>query len=288
MKRFLQLLKSCLGRILNQGKPNSLAEGAYGALIACDLDEKLRITNEMAKAWENRQLSLTGSKRITAPKRPGRPDKPELIPPSEVRKRPLTSAKGRIALIHAITHIELNAIDLALDIIVRFAHEKMPRSFFDGWVMVAREEAKHFTLLRERLAELDTSYGDLPAHDGLWEAAGETGHDLSARLAVVPLVLEARGLDVTPPMIGKLKAAGDHKTAEIFKIIYEDEKGHVAVGAKWFRFLCNKNGLDPSSTFNKLVAKHFRGHLKGPFNDRARCATGLTPLFYRSLSPLGN
>jgi uncharacterized ferritin-like protein (DUF455 family) len=269
-------------------KPNSLAEGAYGALIACDLDEKVRVTNEMATAWENRKLSLLGSKRLKAPERPGRPEKPELIPPSEVRKRPLTSAKGRLALVHAIAHIELNAIDLALDIIVRFALEKMPRSFFDGWVMVAKEEAKHFTLLRERLSELDASYGDLPAHDGLWEAASETGHDLSARLAVVPLVLEARGLDVTPPMVAKLRSAGDHKTAEIFNIIYEDEKGHVAVGAKWFRFLCNKNGLDPSSTFNKLVAKHFRGHLKGPFNDRARCATGLTPLFYRSLSPLGN
>lgn len=269
-------------------KPNSLAEGAFGALVSCNLDEKIQLTNAMAEAWENCKLSLTGAKRITAPDRPGRPDKPELISPSEVRKRPLTSAKGRLALIHAIAHIELNAIDLALDIIVRFAHEKMPRSFFDGWVMVAREEAKHFTLLRERLAKLDASYGDFPAHDGLWEAASETGHDLSARLAVVPLVLEARGLDVTPPMVEKLKAAGDHETAEIFNIIYEDEKGHVAVGAKWFRFLCNKQGLDPSATFNKLVSKHFRGHLKGPFNDRARCATGLTPLFYRSLSPLGN
>lgn len=269
-------------------KPNSLAEGAYSALVACDLDGKIQLTNAMAQAWERRQLSLTGSRRILAPDRPGRPDKPELIPPSEVRKRPLTSAKGRLALIHAIAHIELNAIDLALDIIVRFAHEKMPRSFFDGWVMVAREEAKHFTLLRERLAKLDAKYGDLPAHDGLWEAASETGHDLNARLAVVPLVLEARGLDVTPPMVEKLKSAGDHETAEIFNIIYEDEKGHVAVGAKWFRFLCNKQGLNPALTFNRLVAKHFRGHLKGPFNDRARCATGLTPLFYRSLSPLGN
>lgn len=269
-------------------KPNSLAEGAYRALIACDLDEKIQLTNAMAKAWEDRALSLTSSKRFSAPLRPGRPDKPELISPSEVRKRPLTSAKGRLALIHAIAHIELNAIDLALDIIVRFVHQKMPRSFFDGWVMVAKEEAKHFTLLRERLAKLGADYGDLPAHDGLWEAASETGHDLSARLAVVPLVLEARGLDVTPPMVEKLKSAGDHETAEIFNIIYEDEKGHVAVGAKWFRFLCNKQGLDPSATFNKLVAKHFRGHLKGPFNDRARCATGLTPLFYRSLSPLGN
>lgn len=287
-KKFWQLRKNSLASVNAITKPNSLVEGAFSALVTCNLDDKIRLTNSAAQAWEDRKLSLTGSKRIQAPDRPGRPPKPELIPPSQVKKRPLTSAKGRLALIHAIAHIELNAIDLALDIIVRFAHERMPRSFFDGWVMVAKEEAKHFTLLRDRLADLDADYGDLPAHDGLWEAASETGHDINARLAVVPLVLEARGLDVTPPMVAKLRAAGDHKTADIFDIIYEDEKGHVAVGAKWFRFLCNKQGLDPSATFNKLVAQHFRGHLKGPFNDRARCANGLTPLFYRSLSPLGN
>lgn len=274
--------------VLKYVKPDSLAQGAYCALVACSLNEKISLTNSLSKAWQSRQLSLYGGKRIKAPDRPGRPEKPELIPPAEVRKRPLTSAKGRLALIHAIAHIELNAIDLALDIIVRFAHEKMPRSFFDGWVKVAQEEAKHFSLLQQRLADLGAEYGDLPAHDGLWEAASETGHDIHARLAVVPLVLEARGLDVTPPMVEKLRAAGDHETADIFNIIYEDEKGHVAIGAKWFRFLCNKQGLEPASTFNALVSKHFRGHLKGPFNDRARCATGLTPLFYRSLSPLGN
>jgi len=269
-------------------KLESLETGAYNALIASDLDEKIERTIELAEAWQSRRLSLHHTTRIKAPDRPGRPSKPDLLPPSQVPRRPLTSARGRLALVHAIAHIELNAIDLALDIIVRFAHEKMPRSFFDGWVRVAREEAKHFTLLRKRLHDLGSFYGELAAHDGLWEAAGETGHDIHARLAVVPLVLEARGLDVTPPMVEKLRAAGDHETADIFNIIYEDEKGHVAVGAKWFRFLCNKNGLDPALTFNRLVSKHFRGHLKGPFNDRARCATGLTPLFYRSLSPVGN
>lgn len=266
----------------------TLAEGACLALSCCDLDGKVAITNSLSDAWQNRTLSLGSSKRLKIPTRPGRPLKPELIPPREMPKRPLKSQKGRIALVHAIAHIELNAIDLALDIIVRFADQHMPRSFFDGWMRVAQEEAKHFTLLRERLAKYGASYGDLPAHDGLWEAAGETGHDLIARLAIVPLVLEARGLDVTPPLIDKLTAFNDHETAEIFKIIYEDEKGHVAVGAKWFRFLCNKHGLEPATTFSKLVQKHFRGHLKGPFNDRARSANGLTPLFYRSLSPLGN
>ncbi len=223
-----------------------------------------------------------------APIRPGRPEKPDLMPPSEVPKRNLSSAKGRKALVHAIAHIELNAIDLALDIIVRFADQKIPRSFFDGWVMVAAEEAKHFSLLQQRLQDYGLAYGDMPAHDGLWEAAGETGHDICARLAIVPLVLEARGLDVTPPLIDKLRSLGDEKTANIFEIIYEDEKGHVAVGAKWFRFYCNKQGIDPAETFRKLVQKHFRGSLKAPFNDRARSSNGLTPLFYRNLSPLGN
>jgi len=269
-------------------RPTSLAEGALTALIASDIDEKVALTNALAFNWENRKLSLIGTRRVTAPARPGRPEKPELLPPSDVPKRPITSAKGRLALVHAIAHIELNAIDLALDIIVRFAYEKMPRSFFDGWMRVAKEEAKHFTLLRERLATLNAHYGALPAHDGLWEAAGETGHDLIARLAIVPLVLEARGLDVTPPLIEKLKSIGDHETAGIFKIIYEDEKGHVAVGAKWFRFLCQKQGLEPAKTFTELVAKHFRGHLKGPFNDRARASNGLTPLFYKALSSAGN
>ncbi len=268
--------------------PQSLASGAYDALVCADLDDKVAITNLVSQAWRDRRLSLTCSRNVTAPARPGRPEKPELLPPAEVPKRPLNSAKGRLALIHAIAHIELNAIDLALDIIVRFTNQKMPRSFFDGWMQVAFEEAKHFNLLRNRLKKLGSDYGDLPAHDGLWEAAGETGHDICARLAVVPLVLEARGLDVTPPLIKKLRSSGDHETADIFNIIYEDEKGHVAVGAKWFRFLCNKQGLDPNKTFQILVRKHFRGHLKPPFNDRARCANGLTPLFYRTVSPYGN
>ncbi|MEM7214192.1 MAG: ferritin-like domain-containing protein [Pseudomonadota bacterium] len=268
--------------------PASLAEGACMALLSDDLDEKVRITNETAVLWKSRRISLTGARRIPPPKRPGRPAKPILLQPAEVPKRPLNSARGRKALVHAIAHIELNAIDLALDVIVRSAWQRIPRSFFDGWLMVAEEEAKHFTLLRQRLADFDMEYGDLPAHDGLWEAAGETGHDLIARLAIVPLVLEARGLDVTPPLVSKLRAIGDNKTADIFSIIYEDEKGHVAVGAKWFRFLCNRNGLDPANTFKQLVQKHFRGSLKAPFNDRARSSNGLTPLFYRNLSSVGN
>ncbi len=269
-------------------RPKSLIAGANQALLSCDLEEKVAVTQLTARLWRERTLSLSDGSIIYPAERPGRPSKPELLPPVEVPKRPLKSKRGRLALIHAIAHIELNAIDLALDIVVRFGREPMPRSFFDGWMKVADEEAKHFTLLRKRLQLEGHDYGDLPAHDGLWEAAGETGHDLTARLAIVPLVLEARGLDVTPPLVKKLREFGDHQTAAIFEIIYEDEKGHVAVGAKWFRFLCQRQGIDPAASFAKLVSKYFRGHLKPPFNDRARAANGLTPLFYRSLSSLGN
>lgn len=274
--------------MLNDWRPESLLHGVHCALVDCDIEQKVRITQLTATHWFGRTLSFSDGRQREIPDRPGRPERPLLLPPASVPKRPLKSERGRKALVHAIAHIELNAIDLALDIVLRFSEQRMPRSFYDGWMRVAFEEAKHFSLLRARLKEMGADYGDLPAHDGLWEAAGETGNDMVARLAIVPLVLEARGLDVTPPLIRKLVEQGDTKTAEIFKIIYEDEKGHVAVGAKWFRFLCQRQGLDPNRMFSELVRKHFRGHLKPPFNDRARSSNGLTPLFYRSLSPAGN
>lgn len=167
-------------------------------------------------------------------------------------------------------------------------HYKMPRSFYDGWVRVALEEAKHFTLLQERLNEMGGEYGDLDAHDGLWEAAQVTDHALTARLAVVPLILEARGLDITPALLKKMHAVGDEKSARIFEIIYRDEQGHVAVGAKWFRYLCLREGKEPAQAFQELVRKYFRGPLKPPFNDMARSRAGLTPGFYRALSSAGN
>ncbi|MCB1386582.1 MAG: ferritin-like domain-containing protein [Nitratireductor sp.] len=271
-------------------RPDCLASAATRALIASDPAEKTALTNDMARLWEARRLSLVSpaARRLSLPARPGRPDRPQLLPPAKVPRRSINSRRGRIALLHAIAHIELNAIDLALDIIARFAPIAMPRSFFDGWVMVAKEEAKHFGLLQARLADFDTAYGNLPAHDGLWEAAQRTGHDLAARLAVVPLVLEARGLDVTPGLIGQIEAIGDHRTAAIFRIIYEDEKGHVAVGAKWFRYLCHKQGREPAAAFQQLVRSYFRGPLKPPFNDLARARSGITPGFYRALSPAGN
>lgn len=208
-----------------------------------------------------------------------------MVPPTQVKRRSLNSPQGRIALLHAIAHIELNAIDLALDIVARFASGQMPLSFYDGWMQVAFEEAKHFNLVNDRLRALGAQYGDLPAHDGLWQAAHDTRNSLMARLAVVPLILEARGLDVTPSMRANMRLAGDEDSAAVLDIIYEDEKKHVAIGAKWFRFLCKRHRLDPAATFQDLVRANFRGGLKPPFNDLARAAAGLTPSFYRALSP---
>lgn len=193
-------------------------------------------------------------------------------------------AAGRIALIHAIAHIELNAIDLAWDMIARFADSGLPRTFYDDWVKVADEEAKHFSLLSKRLEAMGAVYGDLPAHDGLWQAAQETAHDVLARLAVAPLVLEARGLDVTPGMIERLTQAGDKDSVAVLRVILEDEIGHVAVGQRWFAHIAAARGLEPAVTFRSLVKKHYRGRLKPPFNKTHRDAAGLQADWYEPLA----
>ncbi len=262
----------------------SLRGGATAAILSADLNIKTRLAQATATRWFERRLSLRSPLDPPLPERPGRPAKPELVPPKAVGKRSLHTINGRIATLHAIAHIELNAVDLALDIVARFATEPVPNSFFDGWMQVAFEEAKHFRMVRARLKEMGADYGDMPAHDGLWQAAHSTRNDLTARLAVVPLILEARGLDVTPSLQAKMRESGDLETAAILDVIYNDEKGHVAVGAKWFRFLCARERKDPAATFKELVRANFRGSLKAPFNDIARAEAGLTPSFYRSLT----
>jgi len=219
------------------------------------------------------------------PARPARPERPLLLPPRDMpKRRNFGSHAGRIALLHALAHIELNAIDLAWDIIARFSELDLPRSFYSDWVEVAAEEAEHFALLAERLEALGARYGDLPAHDGLWEAAANTAHDLLARLALVPLVLEARGLDVTPEMIRRLERAGDCGSAAILDRIYRDEIGHVAVGARWFEWLCRERDLVPDAAFRDLVRCHFTGSLKPPFNHAAREAAGFPASYYEPLA----
>ncbi|MEM1049145.1 MAG: ferritin-like domain-containing protein [Pseudomonadota bacterium] len=267
----------------------SLADAASRIVSTPDLDRKKAMAHQAAGLWFRRALSRTHTSRPDRdmPARPGRPEKPELRAPRDMPHRSAGGRRGRIALLHSLAHIELNAVDLTWDLVGRFAGEDLPRSFFDDWVKVGLEEAKHFGLLQRRLVDYESSYGALPAHDGLWEATQETAHSLLARLAILPLVLEARGLDVTPPLIDKMRLAEDHDSARVLEIIYRDEKTHVAFGAKWFRFMCDRCKARAEPAFHELVRKHFRGPLKPPFNDRARSQAGLTPGFYRPLMLTG-
>ena len=270
------------------GERETLATAALSIVTASDIERKIEMAKQTATAWFARRLVATRATGTLAfPDRPGRPDAPVLLPPRDMPRRSATGARGRFALLHSLAHIELNAIDMTWDLVARFAHIRMPRAFHDDWVQVGLEEAKHLELLIRRLGELGGAYGDLPAHDGLWQAAHETGHDLLARLTVVPLVLEARGLDVSPAMIEKLHLAGDEASAAILGVIYRDEKRHVAAGMRWFRFLCHRDGLPLERTFQRLVQQNFRGALKPPFNDAARSEAGLTPGFYKPLTAFG-
>ena len=264
----------------------SLADAACAVLTTADADTKAAVAREAAAAWKSGVLPLlpTQGEAPVPPLRPGRPTSPPLLPPAEMPRRSFKGARGRFALLHAVAHIELNAIDLAFDIVARFARQDLPKAFFDDWASVGDDEARHFGLLQARLAAMGGRYGDLPAHDGLWQAAEETRHDLMARLAVVPMVLEARGLDVTPAMIERLEAAGDSESAAALRVIYEEEKRHVAAGAAWFRHLCAKEGRDPEAAFHETVKRHFRGDLKPPFNEAARLEAGMPPAFYEPLA----
>ncbi len=269
-------------------KPRSLAAGARAIVLAEDPLEKVRLARLTAGMWRDRRLSLgLLSAGEAMPDRPGRPPRPELKPPRDMPRRTMHGERGRIALLHSLAHIELNAVDMTWDLIGRFAHEPMPQSYFDDWVGVGLEEAEHFALVAQRIGQMGAAYGDLPAHDGLWQAAQATGHSLVARLAVVPLVLEARGLDVSPAMIASLEAAGDEDSAAVLHVIYRDEKRHVACGARWFRFLADRLGEAPEPLFQNLVRRNFRGPIKPPFNDRARSEAGLTPGFCKPLVAVG-
>lgn len=215
---------------------------------------------------------------------PGRPWRPVLVNPRHLPRRGLHTEQGRLALIHAIAHIEFNAINLAWDAVYRF--RGMPDAFYDEWAQVALEEAYHFELLQSRLVELGAQYGDLPAHDGLWQMACETDHDVMVRMALVPRVLEARGLDVTPGMVKRLTAIGDTRTVDILQVILRDEIGHVAVGSKWFNHICNRRGLEPEVTFLSLINQYMKGQVREPFHLQARYDAGFSVEEMQALSEL--
>ncbi|MEN3950683.1 ferritin-like domain-containing protein [Iodidimonas sp. SYSU 1G8] len=264
----------------------SLTEAACAVLTTPGGRDKATLSRVVAAAWARGEISVLGA--AIPPDRPARPGTPELLPPAQMpRRRSAGSTGTRIALLHALAHIELNAIDLAWDLIARFAADDLPREFFDQWVTVAAEEGLHFLLIEDRLAALSAHYGALPAHDGLWEAATETAHDLRARLAIVPMVLEARGLDVTPAMIGRFERSGDEESAAILRIVLRDEIGHVAVGKFWFDYLCARTGDDSPTLWRNLVRTHFRGALKPPFNREAREKAGFPPDLYLGADTTG-
>ena len=215
---------------------------------------------------------------------PGRPPRPRLVHPRELPRRGFGSADGLAAFVHAVAHIEFNAIDLAWDAVYRF--RGMPARFYADWASVANDEARHFMMLRGRLQSLGHDDGSFDAHNGLWEMAVKTAHDGLARMALVPRVLEARGLDVTPGMIVKLRQRGDDATADILEVILREEVGHVAAGSRWFRWHCERRGLEPRATFRALLAEYARAVLYGPFNREARLEAGFDAEELASLDAL--
>lgn len=229
----------------------------------------------LAKFWHAGQLSLDVNAALQAQVAiPGRPALPELISPKFVKHRSMRTTEGRAALIHALTHIEFNAINLALDAIWRFGG--MPTAYYVDWLQVAGEEALHFSLLAAHLQVLGHRYGDFPAHNSMWEMADKTSADILARMALVPRTLEARGLDATPLTRAKLAQAGDQAAAEILDIILRDEIGHVAIGNHWYKVLCDARGLDPVATYADLALHYKAPVLRGPFNLEARRAAGFS------------
>lgn len=249
-----------------------LYEHAEKALRCGDIDLKLAQVDTLYRGWQLRQIKFDDAYPVCHIPTPGRPDRPVLVHPSKVEKRKLGTAEGRAVLIHAIAHIEFNAINLALDAVYRF--RGLPMDYYGDWLRVAYEEAYHFRLLRDRLTVLGFQYGDFTAHDGLWTMAVKTADDPLARMALVPRILEARGLDVTPGIQAKLRVVGDTETADILDIILRDEIGHVAIGNCWYRHLCALRGLDVIETFKTLYRERGGPGIFGELNWSARVQAG--------------
>jgi uncharacterized ferritin-like protein (DUF455 family) len=263
----------------------SIAEACRAVLLTAEPRAKVKAARAAARAW--RRDELVHAFDVAMPDRPARPARPELLPANRMPKRGKAgSARSRSAMLHALAHIEYGAIDLAFDVAGRFG-AGLPREFVDDWLGVGADEAIHFALLDRRLRALGSHYGALPAHDGLWEAAAGTAHDVLARLAVVPMVLEARGLDVTPATVAAFERAGDARSAAILSRIYRDEIRHVAAGTRWFLAGCESLGISPIPHWRALIRAHFKGSLKPPFNDSARDEAGLSRDFYEGVAASG-
>ena len=271
---------------------SSVSHAAREVLVSGEPEAKCAAAKAAATAWRAGELGPPTALAATdVPDQPARPERPVLTRPGDVPRRRLNSSAGRIALMHAVAHIEFNAIDLAFDLIARFgADPSLPENrradFISDWIAVGEDEARHFEMITARLDELGATYGDLPAHDGLWRAARETADDLAARLAIAPLVLEARGLDVTPGMIERLIEAGDSDSADVLKVIYDEEIAHVAAGVVWFQTVAAVRNKDAEALFHSLVRERFTAGLKPPFNVLARAKAGFSIKMYAPLSPV--
>lgn len=266
-------------------KPISIHDAAYSCLMQSDIVLKVSEVQALYQQYVNGEpLIRDGDDEIVRIEIPGRPDKPELVSPQSVKMRKLTTPEGRAVLVHAVAHIEFNAINLALDAIYRF--RDMPDQFYRDFLLIAAEESKHFSLLKQRLSDMGHQYGDMPAHNGLWEMAVRTDHDVLTRMALVPRVLEARGLDVTPGMIKRLEQVGDTETVAILHIILAEEIGHVAIGSRWFKYCCEEQGVEPESTFRELLKSYMGGGLRGPFYTEGRLQAGFTEDELAELSKL--
>jgi uncharacterized ferritin-like protein (DUF455 family) len=267
-----------------------LAQMAEAVLRTADAREKTALSRRYAALWQAARDAGERPEIGTAapPLQPARPAEPALLDPRDVPRRRPGTPEGRIAILHAVAHIELNAVDLHWDIIARFTDVPMPPGFYDDWVRAADEESKHFNLIADCLEAMGSRYGALAAHAGMWRAAEDTAEDLIGRLAVVPMVLEARGLDVTPGMIDIFRRAKDDPAAAqavaAMEVIYAEEVHHVAYGSKWFHFLCGRHEMDPKDAFHGLVRRYFHGQLKPPFNEEKRAEAGLPPDFYWPLT----
>lgn len=258
--------------------PDTIGQACQSVLLTADPHAKVMAARATARQWRLGRLAHRFD--VPMPDTPARPEYPQLLAPGRMPKRRKGGTQAnRIALLHALAHIEFVAIDLAFDLVGRFGSQ-FPEAFADDWMKVGADEAMHFVLLDRRLRQLGSFYGAHPAHDGLWESAFETRHDALARLAVVPMVLEARGLDVTPATIARFESAGDSVSAKILNRIYNDEISHVFAGTKWFETGCSEHRILPKDYWKVLVNRHFRGSVKPPFNDSARLSAGLSRDYY--------
>lgn len=253
----------------------NLFEAAYRVIMVSDVVEKVRLTQSLVQCWRDGLfISFNNDDLPLVIDVPGRPARPLLVEPRNLPRRRFYSEQGSAALLHAITHIEFNAINLALDAVYRF--RDLPPEYYRDWLSVADDEARHFMLLRDRLHTLGFEYGDFDAHNGLWDMAQRTAHDVLIRMALVPRVMEARGLDVTPGMIDKFESIHDTQSAAVLKIVMEEEIRHVGIGSRWFHYFCDQRQLPREQTYRDLMQQYAKGKVKPPLHRQARLAAGFS------------